>query len=62
VPVESASFTELISEAKTLKKRGENYDYTMSVFWQKVSIPLVVMAIILLCLPFLSIEFQQEQS
>jgi lipopolysaccharide export system permease protein len=52
VPVESASLTELISEAKTLKKRGENYDYTMSVFWQKVSIPLVVMAIILLCLPF----------
>ncbi|MDY6821032.1 MAG: LptF/LptG family permease [Deferribacterota bacterium] len=52
IPIEAASLSELMVQVKELKKRGENYDYILSVFWQKLSIPFAVTAMILFCLPF----------
>jgi lipopolysaccharide export system permease protein len=53
IPLESASISELYKYVKELKDRGENFDYASSVFWQKVTTPIAVIAMILLCLPFL---------
>ena len=52
VPIEAASLSKLFNQAMLLKERGENYRYTLSIFWQKTSIPFAVMAIVLLCIPF----------
>lgn len=52
IPIEAASPSKLFNQAMLLKERGENYRYTLSIFWQKVSIPFAVMAIVLLCIPF----------
>ncbi|HQD37092.1 MAG TPA: LptF/LptG family permease [Thermodesulfovibrio thiophilus] len=52
IPIETASISGLLMHVNDLKKRGENYDYALSIFWQKFSTPFTVMAMILLCLPF----------
>jgi lipopolysaccharide export system permease protein len=52
IPVSTLPLTELYSIIKAQKKGGENFRYNLTIFWQKCALPLSVIAMILVCLPF----------